>query len=162
MISYSISIATGLSPWQFCKSVVHPFFHNLKMNLKFLIPLVLLTYPTLGQKKTVQFQHVEPPFWWIGMKNTSLQILFYNKEVNISEYTASLTYPGVSLKEVKKVSNPHYLFLTIDISSQAKVGTVPIQFVRGKKKFDYSYELKSKEASSGRIQGFNSSDVVYL
>ena len=132
------------------------------MNLKFLIPLVLLTYPALGQKKTVQFQHVEPPFWWIGMKNTSLQILFYNKEVNISEYTASLNYPGVSLKEVKKVSNPHYLFLTIDISSEAKAGTVPIQFVLGKKKFDYSYELKNKDTSSDRIQGFDASDVVYL
>jgi neopullulanase len=132
------------------------------MNLKFLILLVLLTYPALGQKKAIQFQHVEPPFWWIGMKNTSVQILFYNKEINISEYTASLTYPGVSLKEVKKVSNPHYLFLTLDVSSEAKAGTVPIQFVQGKKKFNYSYELKSKDTSADRIQGFNSSDVLYL
>src|SRR5688500_4371211 len=132
------------------------------MNLKLLILLVLLTYPTLGQKKTVPFQHVEPPFWWIGMKNSSVQILFYNKEVNISEYTASLNYPGVSLKEVKKVSNPHYLFLTLDISSEATAGTVPIQFVQGKKKVSYSYELKNKDTSADRIQGFNSSDVVYL
>ena len=57
------------------------------MNLKLLVFLVLLAGPTVGQKKAAQFQHVEPPFWWIGMKNTSLQILFYNKDVNISEYT---------------------------------------------------------------------------
>ena len=72
------------------------------MNLKFLVFLVLLTGPTLGQKNAAQFQHVEPPFWWVGMKTTSLQILFYNKDVNVSEYTASLDYAGVALKSVKK------------------------------------------------------------
>ena len=72
------------------------------MNLKLLLFLVLACRPTLGQKKTVQFQHVEPPFWWIGMKNTSLQILFYNKDVNISEYTASINYAGVAIERGKK------------------------------------------------------------
>jgi len=132
------------------------------MNLKLLLFLVLLAGPTVGQKKTGQFQHVEPPFWWIGMKNTSLQVLFYNKEVNISEYQASINYPGVELKAVKKVSNPHYLFLTLEISSAAKAGSVPIAFSMGKKKFAYQYDLKVKDASASRIQGFNSSDVIYL
>ena len=84
------------------------------MNLKFLVVLVLLTGPVVGQKKAVQFQHAEPPFWWVGMKTTSLQILFYNKDVNVSEYTASLDYAGVALTSVKKVSNPHYLFITLE------------------------------------------------
>ena len=123
---------------------------------------MLLAGPTVGQKKTAQFQHVEPPFWWIGMKNTSLQVLFYNKDVNISEYQTSVNYPGVELNAVKKVSNPHYLFLTLEISSAAKAGSVPIAFALGKKKFVYSYELKVKDAAANRIQGFNSSDVIYL
>ncbi len=132
------------------------------MNLKFLAVLVLLAGPALGQKNAVQFQHVEPPFWWVGMKTTSLQILFYNKDVNVSEYTASLDYAGVALTSVKKVSNPHYLFLTLEISSDAKAGAVPIAFAFGKKKFTYPYELKVKDSSANRIQGFDSSDVVYL
>ena len=132
------------------------------MNLKLLLFLVLLAGPTVGQKKAAQFQHVEPPFWWIGMKNTSLQLLFYNKDVNISEYQASINYPGVELKEVKKVSNPHYLFLTLEVSPAAKAGSVPISFSLGKKKFAYQYELKVKDPAANRIQGFNSSDVIYL
>ena len=96
------------------------------------------------------------------MKNTSLQILFYNKEVNVSEYTASLDHAGVELKTVKKVSNPHYLFLTLEISADAKAGMVPISFAFGKKKFTYPYELKVKDTAANRIQGFDSSDVVYL
>ncbi|HET6540457.1 MAG TPA: glycoside hydrolase family 13 protein [Chryseolinea sp.] len=137
-------------------------FFTGKMNLKFLVVLVLLTGPVVAQKNAVQFQHVEPPFWWVGMKTTSLQILFYNKDVNVSEYTASLDYAGVALKSVKKVSNPHYLFLTLEISSDAKAGTVPIAFTFGKKKFTHQYALKAKDTSANRIQGFNSSDVIYL
>jgi neopullulanase len=133
-----------------------------RVNLKFLVFLFFLTSPVLGQKKQPPFQRVEPPFWWAGMKNTSLQILFYNKEVNIADYTASLNYEGVELKAVEKVANPHYLFLNLEISSGAKAGVVPIQFVQGKKKFSYSYELKAKNASTEGVQGFNSSDVIYL
>ena len=88
--------------------------------------------------------------------------MLYNKTVDISQYTASIAYSGVVLKEIKKVSNPHYLFLSLEISSAAKAGTVPINFVSGKKKFTYRYELKNKDASQTRIQGFNSSDVIYL
>lgn len=124
--------------------------------------LMILSGSVFGQKKLPQFHRVEPPFWWTGMKNTSLELLFYNKDVDISGYTASINYTGVSLKESAKVSNPHYLFLTLEISSDAPAGMIPVQFVQGRKKFTYNYELKSKDTSTNRIQGFNSSDVVYL
>jgi glycosidase len=116
----------------------------------------------LAEKKQTQFHRVEPPFWWVGMKHTSLQVLFYNKDISLSEYVASIQYPGVSLADVKKVSNPHYLFLTFDIGEDARAGTIPIHFAYGKKKFTFSYELKTKETNPTRIQGFNSSDVIYL
>ena len=89
-------------------------------------------------------------------------LLFYNKNVDISGYAASLNYQRVSLKETGKVSNPHYLFLTLEISADAPAGLIPIQFAQGKKKFTINYELKTRDTSTERIQGFNSSDVVYL
>jgi glycosidase len=134
----------------------------MKLKHILFLLLVILAIPLFSQKKQPPFQYVEPPFWWVGMKNASLEILFYNKNINVSEYTASITYDGVVLKEVKKVSNPHYLFLNLEISSTAKAGSVPINFVNGKKNFTHRYELKTKEASDYRIQGFNSSDVIYL
>jgi glycosidase len=123
---------------------------------------LLATCAVFAQNKKITFHHVEPPFWWTGMKNSSLQILFYNKDLNLGEYQASLSYEGVTLTKVETVSNPHYLFVTLDISSSAKAGTLPIQFVAGKKKIVYQYELKNKDTSADRIQGFNSSDVIYL
>jgi glycosidase len=123
---------------------------------------MLLTGPVLGQKSKSQFHRVEPPFWWIGMKDTSLELLFYNKDVDISGYITSINYPGVLLKETAKVSNPHYLFLTLQISPDAAAGMIPLTFTQGKKKFTFNYELKTKNTSANRIQGFSSSDVIYL
>jgi hypothetical protein len=33
----------------------------------------------LAQKKQQPFHHVEPAFWWIGMKNKEVQILFQTR-----------------------------------------------------------------------------------
>ena len=127
-----------------------------------LISLLLAATLLLGQKNMPPFHRVEPPFWWIGMKNSSLQILLYNNSINISDYTVSINYKGVALKGSRKVANPHYLFLRLEIAPECKPGKIPIQFVDGRKKFTYSYELKSKDPSNSGRQGFNSSDVVYL
>ncbi len=108
------------------------------------------------------FDRVEPAFWWVGMKNTELQILFYNSHNEIANDEAFVNYPGVSIKGKINVENLHYLFLKLQISPDAKAGRIPIQFKSGKKSFVYSYELKNKSSATNRIQGFNSSDVVYL
>jgi glycosidase len=137
--------------------------------MKNLIPILAVSCCVLfsaaqgvAQKKKVDFNRVEPAFWWVGMKNASLQILFYNKEQNISGYKPEINYAGVVLKDAQKTENPHYLFLNLEIASSAKPGIVPIVFTEGKKNITYSYELKSKSTASGRVQGFNSSDVLYL
>jgi hypothetical protein len=109
-----------------------------------LISLLLAATPLLGQKNMPPFHRVEPPFWWIGMKNSSLQILLYNNSINISDYTVSINYKGVALKGSRKVANPHYLFLRLEIAPECKPGKIPIQFVDGRKKFTYSYELKAR------------------
>src|SRR5687768_1457733 len=108
------------------------------------------------------FDHVEPPFWWVGMKNNSLQILLHNQKVNIADYQVTLKYDGVVLKEIKKVENPHYLFVTLELTPSAKAGKIPLQFTSGRRSFTYPYELKEKSGDTNRIRGFNSSDVVYL
>lgn len=129
--------------------------------ITFLVVTILIV-PVFAQKKQTQFDRIEPPFWWSGMKSNSIELLFYNKSVDISGYAASIDYQGVSIKETSKVSNPHYLFIMLEISSAAPAGMIPIQFSHGKKKITINYELKSRDNATNRIQGFNSSDVVYL
>ena len=120
-------------------------------------------FPVMGQKKTAPppFEQVEPPFWWTGMKGKSLQILLHNSKVNVADYKVSLNYPGVTLTEVRKTENPHYLFLYLLMSQEAKPGMLPITFTSGKKQFSFEYLLKGKPLTSP-LPTASSSDVVYL
>ena len=130
----------------------------LRMKKLSILFLVLLSANVWAQAK---FDHVEPMFWWVGMKNPKLQLLVHGK--NISGYTVKIDYPGVKLVELHKVENPNYLFIDLEIAADAKAGKFPISFVAaGKKKIDYSYELKSRDASAGRIQGVTDKDLIYL
>ncbi len=127
-----------------------------------IIAIVIFSFDGFAQRGKVVFDRVEPPFWWTGMKEKSLQILFYSKATDLSSATVEMTYPGVTLGEVTKVENPHYLFVNVNISPDAKAGVIPFSFRMGKKTTQVTYELKTRSQSSGRIQGFNSSDVIYL
>jgi neopullulanase len=133
------------------------------MKRIFFLVIIIGNTLAFGQKKQqADFSHVEPPFWFTGMKNTSVQVLFHNKNVNIADYQANVQYAGVMLKETKKVENPHYLFLTLEISPEAKAGKIPVTFTAGKKSFVYQYDLRAKSSEANRIQGFSTSDVLYL
>ncbi len=119
-------------------------------------------YNTFAQKNSIDFENVEPPFWWRGMKTHSLQILVHTKSLELAAFSVGVDYAGVILKEVKKVENPRYLFLDLEISPSAKAGRIPITFSSGRKRFLYYYELKDRSSSKDGIHGFNSSDVIYL
>ena len=60
---------------------------------------------------TAQIDRMEPPFWYAGMHNPELQIMFYGK--NISQYQPAASN-NVVIKNVVKTENPNYLFVTID------------------------------------------------
>ena len=55
------------------------------MNLKraTLITVLLLSY--IFNVSGVDITHVDPSFWWTGMKNTELQIMVYGKNISGSK-----------------------------------------------------------------------------
>ena len=93
------------------------------------------------------------------MKNPELQIMVYGK--NIAHAEVSIDYPGVRLKEVVRLESANYLFLYLDISDEAKAGSMNIQFTDGKQRFVQSYELRERNQKVG-AQGFSPADVMYL
>ncbi|MET4139086.1 glycoside hydrolase family 13 protein [Pedobacter sp. UYP1] len=123
--------------------------------------IVLFVLFTANAWAQVKLDHVEPMFWWAGMKNPKLQLLVHGK--NITDYKVQLSYPGVKLIEVHQVENPNYLFVDLEITAEAKAGKFPISFMdKGKKVSEYSYELKNKDQSTSRIQGVSNKDFIYL
>lgn len=108
-----------------------------------------------------KLERIEPMFWFTGMQNPKLQLLVHGD--NIAKATVTLNYPGVKLVKVNQVENPNYLFLDLTLSTTVKPGTFPINFlVNGKKICSYSYELKNRDKSAGRIQGVTQKDFIYL
>ncbi|MDH6253247.1 glycosidase [Chryseobacterium sp. H1D6B] len=110
-----------------------------------------------SQSKTLE--RVEPAFWWKGMKNPQLQILVYGK--NIADHEIELS-DGVQIKNIQKVENPNYVFLTVN-TNEINVSKFKINIKKGKKNIDsYPYELKQRIQNSADRGSFSSKDVMYL
>lgn len=110
---------------------------------------------------TAQLDRVEPPNWWIGFKDTSLQILVKGKD--ISKATPHIDYEGVSIKTISKGSSPNYLFIDLNIDKNTLPGNFSIEFRFDRKKsISYTYSLKARKSTSDSFLGFDSSDVIYL
>jgi neopullulanase len=126
----------------------------------FLLFFLCLFAKTLDAQ-LADLERIEPMFWWTGMKNPKLQLIVHGNK--IAEKNASLNYPGVKLIRVNKVENPNYVFLDLEISSSAKPGSFKINFSsKNGKAVAYTYVLKSRDKSPGRIQGVTSKDLIYL
>ena len=91
-----------------------------------LISILLSGYLTAS---AAVINHVDPQFWWVGMKNKELQLMVHGADISGSR--VSVDYPGVKVKEVDSVESPNYLFIYLEITSSAYPGTMNIEFTDG-------------------------------
>lgn len=128
-------------------------------NLFLSVTLFLIVAISFGQ--TYKIKHLEPAFWWTGMEHKQLQILVHGDQ--ISELSASFSYPNLKLDSVVRTSNPNYLFLYLGLNEATTAGSFDLIFKKGKKeKIRYTYDLKQRKENSAERIGFNSSDAMYL
>ena len=101
----------------------------------------------------VTIDHVEPPCWWAGMKNNSLQLMIHGN--NIGKTKPSLEYNGVKIKDVANAGDD-YLFVDLVIGNSAKPGFFTISFKEKELEVASSqYELKARLEGSAKRAGFN-------
>jgi len=119
-----------------------------------LIPFVLSAH--------TEIERVEPPFWWTGMNNTTLQIMLYGQ--NIAFDKPEINYEGVSIEKTITVENNNYIFLYLNISENAQPGILNIQLknINGQITERLDYELKERKKDASLIQGYDNSDVMCL
>lgn len=129
-------------------------------TMLFAIVILLMVNP-VGAANKPALKRIEPPCWWTGFKNPSLQLMVYGER--ISETKPEINYEGVELVASSSVENPNYLFLDLCLSPDVKAGKFEILFKQnGKTIITSTYELKSRGKGSSQRIGFNSSDVMYL
>ncbi len=124
----------------------------LKMKNKILLIILLASSISYSQ----QIERIEPPFWWEGFKNTSLQLLIYGK--NISNLDFKIKSDIVDLVSVEKAENPNYIFLNLEINDKGISGDFDIDYGENSIK----YNINKKELDSENHFGFSSSDVLCL
>ena len=104
---------------------------------------------------------MEPPNWWVGMKNHEVQLLIYGD--SISHFTPMIAYEGVTLKNHFSGDNPNYLFVNIEIAEDTRQGTIKVGLKNEKgSTISFDYEIKGRTKEAEDYIGFDSSDVVYL
>jgi glycosidase len=104
---------------------------------------------------------VEPPFWWTGMANQTLEILIYDEKIKDFEVNLNAN-KSIQLKTVHRVANPNYLFIEIVIGPGTKPCIFDIILSKGAITKKYPYELKTRKKDPSKVQGLNSSDLIYL
>ncbi|MBA0882700.1 glycoside hydrolase family 13 protein [Flavobacterium sp. BBQ-18] len=106
-----------------------------------------------------QIQRVEPPFWYAGMHNHEVQILFYGKNIAENEVAVS---NAISIKAIQKTENPNYLFVTID-TKNVSAQDILFSFSKNKKvTFTKKYALKQRKENSASRKSYDASDMIYL
>ncbi|MCS5652902.1 MAG: glycoside hydrolase family 13 protein [Candidatus Marinimicrobia bacterium] len=129
-------------------------------NLNWLLLFIIFTTPA-SSKSTYQIDHLEPPFWWTGMVDNTLQLMVHGK--NIADLEPELSYPGVEINQVHRLDNPNYLFIDLLLSEATIPGKFDIVFKQsGQRQINYTYELLIRNPNSAERQGFTSADVIYL
>lgn len=108
----------------------------------------------------VDVERVEPPFWWVGMESSQLQLLIKGK--NIADSDAKIRKKGVTIQQVTKGDNTDYLFLDLLIDGNTKPGRFDIVFSNGDEKNRFSYELKERASERHAFRGLTENDAIYL
>jgi len=107
-----------------------------------------------------KIKRVEPPHWWVGFENDTLQLLLHDK--SIKDAAVSLNYSGIEILKVNKADSPNYLFIDLKINSNTQPGEFIIKLKTEEKTLAYRYQLKERTKKPVDYVGFNSSDVMYL
>ena len=123
------------------------------MKNSFLSLIALLTILPLFSQKV---ERIEPPFWFEGLKDNSLQLLLYGS--NISESHFTIKSDLVELISVEKAQNKNYVFLNLEVNQEGRFGDFEIKMSNN----TIHYSIRKKKLDSNSHKGFDSSDVLYL
>ena len=125
---------------------------------KTLAALLLGTSMTMTAAN-IDISKIEPTNWYTGMKDASLQLMVYGKDIKTAE--VSTDYAGVKIDSIVRLDSPNYLLVYMTVG-EAQPGTMTLLFQQGKKKKKIAYELKAREKSGEERMGFTNADVLYM
>ena len=125
-----------------------------------LLCFLLLNVLTMNAAKKVVIDRIEPADWYVGMKNPMLQLMVYGKDIS-TVTDVKTDYPGIVIDSLVRLDSPNYLLIYLNLKD-AKPGTMTLKLTAKGQKLSVDYQLKAREMSGDKRQGFDISDVLYL
>lgn len=119
------------------------------------ILLLVLAFYTMMINAAVKVDRIDPTFWYAGMKNPTVQLMLYGKNVRDAEVTTD--YPGATIESIVRLESPNYLLVYLNLSG-AQPGEMTLK-VDGKK---VKYQLRQREKKGEERFGFTNEDVLYM
>ena len=119
----------------------------------------LLLGTTLTMNAAVKIDRIEPTDWYVGLKDASLQLMVYGKDIKTAD--VSTDYPGVKIDSLVRLDSPNYLLVYMNVRD-AQPGTMTLLFQQGKQKKKVAYQLKAREKKGEERIGFSNADVLYM
>jgi len=109
--------------------------------------IFLHSLPLFPQASTLR---ADPPFWWAGMENPSLQVMFHGNK--IAESNIVLDYPGVMLKRTIRLENPNYLILDLEIAKDA-LRAISLLFLNTSVRYYFHSIMSLKQGQKAPVKG---------
>lgn len=119
-----------------------------------LLTIAMLT-TAMAMNAALKIDRIDPTDWYVGMKNPSLQLMVYGKDV--SKADVKTDYPGVRIDSIVRLDSPNYLLVYLNLSG-AQPGEMTLNF-SGKK---VKYQLKRRDKRGDERMGFTNADVLYM
>ncbi|MEO1712805.1 MAG: cyclomaltodextrinase N-terminal domain-containing protein, partial [Bacteroidota bacterium] len=107
---------------------------------------------------------VDPPNWWIGMREPSVELMLHGTNIRDLEPVLE-EYPGVRISNITRLENPNYLFVELTVGPGAKQGNLSfvLNNAEGKKAQSFRYQLRNRNYPEGRgLPQITPADVMYL
>jgi len=121
---------------------------------------ILLLVSFSAMTRATEIDRMEPPFWYTGMKNPTLQVMFHGENIANADFSLK-KYPGVKIERVCKTDNPNYLIAYLNVGKNAKSGELEFSFKDAEGVAVQKLELRPRNKAVG-AQGFSQKDVLYL
>lgn len=125
-------------------------------KITLLLSLCLLTL-TVNAK--IKIKKIDPTYWYVGMKDASLQLMAYGEGIKNAD--VNINYPGVRIDSLVRLDSPNYLLLYLNMDG-AKAGVMNIEFTLGKQKTTVKYSLLNRTMAGEERKGFDNTDVLYM
>ena len=127
--------------------------------MKKIVVLLTLLLSFMTMKAAVKIDRIEPTDWYVGLKNPSLQLMVYGKDIKNADVTTD--YPGVKIDSLVRLDSPNYLLVYLNLDG-AQPGEMKLNFTVGKQKKQVKYLLKAREMKGEERKGFTNADVLYM